>query len=174
MSHLNYFLEIIFLKINSNPPPRSTRCTRCSAPAAADERTRLPAGPAGQSAEGEELRRAGAHRRRPLSANQAALHALRLTADLARPFARPNTDRSRLATGHGGAAALLIVGTGRRLGRAWLEGLASIAVPRRTRCANYAAPEGMETRGSRVRRRSSRRRRKRGRAGLTVPYRALR
>jgi hypothetical protein len=47
-------------------------------------------------------------------------------------------------------------------------------VPRRTRCANYAAPEGMETRGPRVRRRSSRRRRKRGRAGLTVPYRALR
>ena len=35
-----------------------------------DEQTRLPAGPAGQNAERGELRRAGAHRRRPLSANQ--------------------------------------------------------------------------------------------------------
>ena len=38
-------------------------------------------------------------------------------------------DRSRLATGHGGAAALLTVGTGRWPSRAWLEWLESIAVP---------------------------------------------
>ena len=42
----NYFSE------NNSNPPRPARCTRCSAPAVADERTRLPAGPTGQGAEG--------------------------------------------------------------------------------------------------------------------------
>jgi len=112
------------------------KCTRCSAPTVADERTRLPAGPAGQSAERGELRRAGAHRRRPLSANQAALRVLRLKANSAHPFARPEKDRSKLTTGHAGAAALLTVVPRRWPGRARLEWLVSIAVPRRARRAN--------------------------------------
>ena len=46
----NHFSEKQF---ESTPGP--ARCTQCSAPAIADERTRLPAGPAGQSAERGEL-----------------------------------------------------------------------------------------------------------------------
>ena len=127
----NYFSE---KQIKSTLGP--ARCTRCNAPTVVDERTRLPAGPAGQDVERGELRRAGGRRRRPLSANQVALHALRLKANLAHSFARPEMDRSRLATGHGGAVALLTVVPRRWPGRAWLEGFASIAVQRRARCAN--------------------------------------
>jgi hypothetical protein len=116
-----------FLKINSNPPPEPARCTRCSAPAATDERTRLPAGPAGQNAERGELRRAGAHRGRPLSTNQTALRVLRLKVNSANPFAWPETDRSKLATGHGEMAALLATVRPPRSGRACANG--------RNRCA---------------------------------------
>ena len=128
--HLNHFLEMIFLKNNSNPPR-----DQLGAPGAVHPRS-LTSGPAGQSAERGELRRAGAHLRQSLSANQVAVHALRLKANLAHPFARPETDRSRLATGHGRAAALLTVVPRRWPGRARLEWLASIVVPRRARRAN--------------------------------------
>jgi len=127
----NYFSEKQF---KSTPGP--ARCTRCSAPVVADERTCLPAGPSGQSAERGELRRAGAHRRQPLSANQTPLCVLRFKANSARSFARPETDRSKPATGHGGAAALLTAVPRRWPGRARLAWLASVAVPRRARHAN--------------------------------------
>jgi len=121
-----------FLKINSNPPPEPARCTRCSAPAATDERIRLPAGPAGQNAERGRLRRAGAHRRWPLSANRGALCVLRVKTNPANQLERPKTNRSKLATGHGGTAAWLAAVRPPHGGRARAHGRNRCARPRRS------------------------------------------
>ena len=116
-----------FLKINSNPPPEPARCTWCSAPAATDERTRMPAGPAGQNAERGRLRRARAHRWWPLSANRGALRVLRVKANLANLLAQPKMNRRKLATGHGRTAARLAAVRPPHGGRACAHG--------RNRCA---------------------------------------
>jgi len=123
----NYFSENQF---KSTPGP--ARCTRCSAPAVTDERTRLPTGPVGQDAERGRLRRAGAHRRWPLSANRGALRVLWVKANPANQLARPETNRSKLATGHGGTTALLAAVRPPRGGRAPAHGRNRCARPRRS------------------------------------------
>ena len=60
--------------------------------------------------------------------NQALLRVLWLKVNLMNPFARPKTDQSELAAGHGRTVALLTVDPRRWTGRVPLEWLASVVV----------------------------------------------
>jgi hypothetical protein len=143
------------------------RCTR-------PQREQLTGGPrvpcVSHRNRGEELRRAGAHRRQPLSANRVFLRVLRLKANPMSSYARPETDWSELAASHGETVALLTVDPWRWFGRARLEGFRSSAVQRRTKRARKEVEKSTVTRWPHAQRRRSRRRRRRGRAGS---YRAL-